>query len=980
MPKRAFTHVLYLAGAALFLSAPLIGQQPVFAKGKKVVAPPPSTKHWFSPAENNAIAEKFFDSAWNRGDFKSVAYILAPDVVDHSLVPGQKEGPEKFKAIVGMFRAALPDVHMSIEGEVYAKDKVVHRWLVQGHHTGAPLFGVKATHKRITLSGITMVRLAHGQFKERWTQLDQLGLLQQLGVIPMPPGGGKPGKPKIPVSARGGAPIPPESNNAIAEKFFETAWNKGDFASVEALLSPNVVDHSTVPGQAEGPEKFKMIVGMFRSALPDVHMSIEDEVYAKDMIVHRWKVQGHHTGGKLFGVPATKKLITLTGISMVRLKNGQFVERWTQLDLLGLMQQLGLAPAPKKTAALPTEKKTPLALANEVKFSPAAFHAAGERLTPRVEVRALAQTVPPPAEREAAEPAAEAAVPAEADEPDRAAKAEPAPAAEPAPVAEVVSAAEPAPAVEPSQSAPAVEPTLVDDPSGVQEDSPAGEVRLVSAKSDLQNLTHPISAKPQTESLVDGSAKFWQSVQEGCEGCNPWPSPNLKLVAGEPEKSPALDQTVVKKPVMTHALNLVCLRGFKAPVNRFKGPEDKFWDRDFMTGNWGGTRDRLSEKGLDVTLALIADARSLKKGSESRSAYDDLIVVSFDAFPERWGGPTNSQIHWTNAVIQNANVKNNFSNSLNFLSTSDNVNTSKVFELWYGRKFDSGKGDWRLGKSFPFVRIASTRGACILGNGSFNYPTFLGFGVSLSYFAAPIGVQVSYQPKPKWFFIGQVSDGYDDASASVNNKHGFNFHIGNREGVEGIFEAQYRRNMWPGDKGLPGAYKVGVQFHTGEFRDKAINTAGNPIGIFGGEGRESRGNYGLYGIIDQQVTREGTGVEERKQGLNLFAKAFTVPNDVNVISFSGCVGAYYQGLIPKRDYDLLSVGFSHTKLSSSIRQLARDAGGEVPSAENVLEATYVLQVAPWWALEFDYQRIMKPSGLSSNPNERVLGVSTRFGF
>jgi porin len=941
--------------------------QPVSAKEKWVVAPPPSTKHWFTPAENNAIAEKFFDSAWNRGDFKSVAYILAPDVVDHSLVPGQKEGPEKFKMIVGMFRAALPDVHMTIEGEVYAKDKVVHRWLVQGHHTGAPLFGVPATHKKITLSGITMVRLAHGQFKERWTQLDQVGLLTQLGVIPPQKSTGPKMKPKVPVSAKGGAPIPPEANNAIAEKFFETAWNKGDFASVEALLSPKVVDHSTVPGQAEGPEKFKMIVGMFRAALPDVHMSIEDEVYAKDMIVHRWKVQGHHTGGALFGVKPTNKLITLTGISMVRLKNGQFVERWTQLDMLGLMQQLGLAPAPpKKTSAVP-EKKTPLAQADWAKFSPAAFNAAGDRLKPRVEIRALAQVVPPGAEREAAAPAAETAAPAEADEPATAAT-------------EPIQAKtdEPAAAVGAIKDEAAASEVAASDEGA--EDSPPGKVRLVSAKSDLQNLTNPISAKPSAESLVDGSAKFWQTVEDGCEGCNPWPSPNIRLVAGEPEKSPALDQPVVKKPVMTHALNLTCLRGFKAPVNRFKGPEDKFWERDFMTGNWGGARDRLSEKGLDVTLALIADGRSLKKGSESRSAYDDLIVVSFDAFPERWGGPTHSQIHWTNAVIQNANVKNNFSNSLNFLSTSDNVNTSKVFELWYGRKFDSGKGEWRLGKSFPFVRIASTRGACILGNGSFNYPTFLGFGVSLSYFAAPIGVQLSYQPKPKWFFIGQVSDGYDDASASVNNKHGFNFHISNREGVEGIFEAQYRNHMQPGDKGLPGAFKVGVQFHTGEFRDKAINTAGLPIGTFGGEGRESRGNYGLYSVIDQQVTREGTGIEERKQGLNLFAKAFTVPNDVNVISFSGCVGAYYQGLIPKRDYDLLSVGFSHTRFSSSIKQLARDSGGEVPSAENVLEATYVFQIAPWWALELDYQRIMKPSGLSSNPNERVLGVSTRWGF
>jgi predicted ester cyclase len=87
---------------------------------------------------------------------------------------------------------------------------------------------------------------------------------------------------------------------------------------------------------------------MFRGAMPDLKMSIEDEVYSGDRVVHSWKIQGKHTGTPLFGVPTTGKDLTLTGITIVRLENGKIVERWTQLDQLGLLQQLGVIPPANK--------------------------------------------------------------------------------------------------------------------------------------------------------------------------------------------------------------------------------------------------------------------------------------------------------------------------------------------------------------------------------------------------------------------------------------------------------------------------------------------------------------------------------------------------------------------------------------------------------------------------------------------------------
>ncbi len=144
----------------------------------------------YSPEANNAIAEKFFNSVWNKGDFSVLDTLIAPDADDHSTVGGKpktEKGSASFRAIVGMFRAAMPDIQLTIDDEVYAGDKVVHRWHLVGTDTGG-VMGMPPSGKQLTFSGTTIVRMRDGQIVERWANVDELGLLQQLGVVPPPPG------------------------------------------------------------------------------------------------------------------------------------------------------------------------------------------------------------------------------------------------------------------------------------------------------------------------------------------------------------------------------------------------------------------------------------------------------------------------------------------------------------------------------------------------------------------------------------------------------------------------------------------------------------------------------------------------------------------------------------------------------------------------------------------------------------------------
>lgn len=141
--------------------------------------------------------------------------------------------------------------------------------------------------------------------------------------------------------------LTPEQNNAICIDFFYNAWNTGIVR--DDLLAADAVDHSFVGGKTKsepGSSSFKQIVGMFRHAMPDIQLTILDEIFTADKVVHRWSLTGADTGG-VMGMPASGKSLTFTGTTVVRMnEEGKIAERWANVDELGLLQQLGIVPPP----------------------------------------------------------------------------------------------------------------------------------------------------------------------------------------------------------------------------------------------------------------------------------------------------------------------------------------------------------------------------------------------------------------------------------------------------------------------------------------------------------------------------------------------------------------------------------------------------------------------------------------------------------
>ena len=126
-------------------------------------------------------------------------------------------------------------------------------------------------------------------------------------------------------------------------------WNAGDLAGYLQLYDPDVRLHG-YSGVEPGLDNVRRFYEGFWAAFPDSRLIFEDLFPYEDRVACRFVVRATHRG-ELMGVPATGKEIALPGITILRFAGERCVERWSQADFLGLLQQIGAIPAPEAAPA-----------------------------------------------------------------------------------------------------------------------------------------------------------------------------------------------------------------------------------------------------------------------------------------------------------------------------------------------------------------------------------------------------------------------------------------------------------------------------------------------------------------------------------------------------------------------------------------------------------------------------------------------------
>jgi steroid delta-isomerase-like uncharacterized protein len=134
-----------------------------------------------------------------------------------------------------------------------------------------------------------------------------------------------------------------EQNKKIVRRAFEEPW-QGNLDVVDELTARDYIGHDPAnPEPLRGPEGVKEFISSYRAAFPDARITVEEQVAEGDLVATRWSGRGTHEG-ELMGVQPTGKQVTVSGLTISRLKGGKIVEEFQNWDNFGMMQQLGAIP------------------------------------------------------------------------------------------------------------------------------------------------------------------------------------------------------------------------------------------------------------------------------------------------------------------------------------------------------------------------------------------------------------------------------------------------------------------------------------------------------------------------------------------------------------------------------------------------------------------------------------------------------------
>ena len=414
------------------------------------------------------------------------------------------------------------------------------------------------------------------------------------------------------------------------------------------------------------------------------------------------------------------------------------------------------------------------------------------------------------------------------------------------------------------------------------------------------------------------------------------------------------------------------------------------WEGDHLTGDWGGWRDRMVERGIHLQAGYVGEILGNVSGGLRRGAiFEGLLELGIDFDSEKLGLWNGGTLHSSALFPHGSPFSTKYVGDILTASNIEAYESFRLYELWYEQRFLEDQFSVRLGQLVADDEFAFTDSGGLFINSAFGWPAFISgntVNTGPAFHVATPGVRLRYEAAEELYLQAGIFDGdsFDSPLGDPRvNASGTRIHLNHDQGAFAIAETGWRLNHGENSQGLPGEYKLGAWLHTGNFPSNYDDRDGKPIVVTGGDPEMHSENFGIYAAVQQMIWREESQSEE---GLSGFLRAGLSPADRSLFEFVVDGGFTYRGLLPARPEDQIGIGTVYARVSRDVReseQLDASVNGTsyagYSNHETVLELFYSLQLTPWWIVQPDVQWIFNPGGRAGS-DALVLGLRTALVF
>ncbi len=421
------------------------------------------------------------------------------------------------------------------------------------------------------------------------------------------------------------------------------------------------------------------------------------------------------------------------------------------------------------------------------------------------------------------------------------------------------------------------------------------------------------------------------------------------------------------------SIHYIVILIFSASVSAFaetasepsKTTPPSFWESPTLTGNWGGVRKTLEDKGITFPVSYTIDVLGNPVGGASRgTAYTGVLGlgahIDFQKLAGWQGASFGTQWYWIDGQDLSAkHINNRFT-----VDGLASFSTFRMNSLWFQQNLFSDKISLRAGILSLDTEFENSSVGGLFINTVFGWSPFLANNIpngGPNYPMGAPGVRLALNPVDWFTYQGAITQG--NVYAPNVNRHGFRWRLNNDIGYLFIQEAIFHLN--PSGK-YWGNYRFGSWIFSGQTPSPAD------------ENVNQHDNYGFYFMGDQMILP--TSTEDKNQGLAAFTHIAFDPPHRNLFQFYVDGGLTYTGPLSCRPNDSIGIAFAYGQLSEGAVIGATDGIGSSCNGEFLLEATYRLQLTGWMTLQPDLQYIVQPGGVEGIPNALVVGLRASVNF